>query len=383
MEKLRVLVVDDEQPMRMAVAIVLGQFIMKVKDLDEEYGFEVEEVGTAEEGFERIKQRPPDLLLLDYKLPGMSGLDLLKKLSDEQDMVIIMFSAYASLKTAITATKRGSFDFLAKPFTPDELTTAVRYAARHLLLRRHARKLAQEKHQIRFQFISVLTHELKSPLAAVEGYLYMLKDGSAGADPETQQHLVERCLVRVEGMRKLIFDILDLTRLESGKKQREIEPVDLTAQARQAIETAGPTAAERGITFNLAAPDSLVMSADRGEIDIVFNNLVSNAVKYNKENGVVFVELRQDDHDMVVSVRDTGIGMTDTEVGKLFREFVRIKNAKTRNILGSGLGLSIVKKIAQLYEGDVSVTSEPDVGSTFTVRLNTTAGLAPETAEQE
>ena len=120
----------------------------------------------------------------------------------------------------------------------------------------------------------------------------------------------------------------------------------------------------------LDAPAHLVMTADSSEIGMIFNNLVSNAVKYNRDNGKVDVKIEEKDSRLVISVEDTGIGMNEEETGRLFQEFVRIKNEKTNNILGSGLGLSIVKKLAVLYGGGVKVSSRPDQGSKFTVTLS-------------
>jgi signal transduction histidine kinase len=165
----------------------------------------------------------------------------------------------------------------------------------------------------------------------------------------------------------MIFDILDLTRIESGQKKRELAETDLREAAQAAIETALQSAQERGVTIELHAPERAPMLADRGELDIVFNNLVSNAVKYNRPNGRVDLTIATDDEQMTITCSDTGIGLSETEAQQLFREFVRIKNTKTKNILGSGLGLSTVKKLAtEYYGGDVRVESEP---RTFTVTL--------------
>jgi signal transduction histidine kinase len=112
------------------------------------------------------------------------------------------------------------------------------------------------------------------------------------------------------------------------------------------------------------------MTADAGELEIILNNLISNAVKYNRDNGRVDIRIVPEENRVVLSVSDTGIGLASEEAERLFNDFVRIKNEKTKNILGSGLGLSIVKKLAQLYGGEVSVASRPDEGSTFTVTLN-------------
>ena len=113
----------------------------------------------------------------------------------------------------------------------------------------------------------------------------------------------------------------------------------------------------------------VVMTADRGEIEIILNNLITNAVKYNKDNGTVDISIVDSNGTVTITVSDTGIGMTQEEASRLFNDFVRIKNVKTKQILGSGLGLSTVKKIALLYDGDVSVSSKPDEGSTFSVEL--------------
>jgi signal transduction histidine kinase len=123
------------------------------------------------------------------------------------------------------------------------------------------------------------------------------------------------------------------------------------------------------------------MRGDRGELEIILNNLLSNAVKYNRDGGRVDVSVEEVDGNAQVKVADTGIGMSQEEADKLFGEFVRIKNAKTRNIMGSGLGLSIVKKLTQMYNGSIDVQSAPDEGTTFTVRLD--RETAPEDAEEE
>ena len=367
MDTLRVLVIDDEAGMRVGASRVLDGFQVALPDTDENVRMEVALAESGEEGLEKMETSKFDIVLLDHKLPGMSGLDVLERLNQRRDdALVIMITAYASLDVAVSATKRGAFDFLAKPFTPEELRDAVRKAARHHILRWQARKLAQEKRQVRFQFLSVLVHELKAPLVAVEGYLRLLQEG---ADPETAARAVDRSLVRLDGMRKLIVDLLDLTRIESGQKAREFASVDLVEVARAAIETALPAAQERSIALELHAPDPVVMQADRGEIEIMLNNLVSNAVKYNRDGGRVDVTVSDGPAGVTMVVKDTGIGMTKEETAKLFGEFVRIKNAKTRNILGSGLGLSILRKLATLYGGDVTVVSQPDVGTTFTVHL--------------
>jgi signal transduction histidine kinase len=202
----------------------------------------------------------------------------------------------------------------------------------------------------------------------------ILSKGIGRDAPATLNQMLQRCQVRAGQMRKLVNDLLDLTRIESGQKKRELAELDVHELARQAIEGVKPEAAGKGVAVRLHGDGPTKLPADRGEIEIVLNNLVSNAVKYNRPGGEVDVRIEQPGGKTVISVADTGIGMSAEEAGRLFTEFVRIRNDKTRNILGSGLGLSIVKKIALLYDGQVSVSSTPDAGSAFTVTLGQAGG---------
>jgi len=370
METLRLLVTDDEEGMRRGVVRALRHFTVGLPDVGGEVGFVVEEAATGEEALERIQAAPPDILLLDHKLPGVSGLDVLDRLSGRTgDLLTIMITAYASLETAVSAIKRGAYDFLAKPFTPEELKDVVRKAAHRLILARQARRVAEEKRQVRFQLISVLAHELKAPLAAVEGYVRIVRDRAAGPDLAAYDSMIDRTLVRIDGMRKLIGDLLDVTRIESGRKRRDLAPVNVGEVAAAAIETAASAARERAGTITLHADRPVVLKADRGEIEMILNNLVSNAVKYNRDGGRVDVTVEAKDGAVVLTVADTGIGLKPEDAERLFADFVRIKNEQTAGILGSGLGLSIVRKLAGLYHGTATVQSQPDVGSTFTVVL--------------
>ena len=386
MEMLRILVVEDEYGMRLAIARALRDYTIHLPEIEGRVGFSIEQAEVAEEALKIINSNPPDIVLLDYKLPGMSGLDLLTQVAALQiDMLVIMITAYASIETAVTATKQGAFDFLAKPFTPMELKETIYKAVKHLLLMRQAHKLAEEKRKVRFQFISVLAHEMKAPLAALDGYLNILRERAAGDSQEVYDHMLDRCLTRIQGMRKMIVDLLDLTRIESGERKRDVSEVDVREVAHAAIDTAAPEAQERAISITLHENGPILMQADRSELEIIFNNLVTNAVKYNRDSGRVEVELHADGGQVSIVVTDTGIGMSSEESARLFSDFVRIKNEKTRNILGSGLGLSTVKKIALLYGGEVSVESEPDKGSKFTVTLNrdgATPEAAPEPVQQ-
>jgi len=376
---IRVVMIDDEEALCLGVRRIIEKYKVHVPDVLVDVSFEFSYFTSAEDFLRGLGDGDQvDLLLLDLKLPGMGGMELLDVMSQEgREILTIMITAYATFETAVKATKLGAYDFLAKPFSPDELRYALRKATSQLILSRQARKLAEEKRQVRFNFISVLAHELKAPLNAVEGYLNILRT------TETDQNLqmIERSIVRVDGMKKLIGDLLDLTRIESGKRERVIARLDMVQLAKASMELFAVDAERRGITLELDADGDVELQADAGEAEIVLNNLISNAVKYNRDGGSVRVELRRLDGGLRVSVSDTGYGLTAEEQAKLFTEFMRIKNEHTVKVLGSGLGLSTVRKIANLYEGEASVTSEPGVGSTFTVTLQDAPLGAPTESE--
>lgn len=370
MEKLKLLIADDEPGMRKGAGKVLRNFSINISEDNGETGFIIHEAPDGKEVMEKLEAESFDLLLLDYKMPELSGLEVLEQIIEKKiDVLTVMVTAYASLEVAVSATKNGAFDFLAKPFSPDELKRVVTKAARHLLARRQARQLAEEKRKVRFQFISVLAHELKAPLAAVDSYLKLMDKRIAGEKIDDYDKIIKRSIIRIDGMRKMIFDLLDLTRLESGQKKRELKHCNVVEAAKMSIETMAMQAKARGIEIDLKSDEQILLTADSGELDIIFNNLISNAVKYNKDNGKVDVEIEKNNDDIIISVSDSGFGMTEEEQEQLFGEFVRIKNDNTRNILGSGLGLSILKKLVKLYDGTINVQSEKDVGSTFTVML--------------
>jgi len=365
---LQVVMVDDEDALCQGVRRIIERYKVHVADVLVDAAYTFRYFTSGEDYLVYLSEGGEvDLLLLDLKLPGVGGMDVLDAMSSQgREVLTIMITAYATFETAVKATKLGAYDFLAKPFTPDELRYALRKATQQLILSKQARKLAEEKRQVRFNFISVLAHELKAPLNAVEGYLNILR--TTEADQNLQ--MVERSIVRVDGMKKLIGDLLDLTRIESGQRERVVKRLDLAQLARAAFELFAVDAERRGIEMQLDAEEGVELLADAGEAEIVFNNLVSNAVKYNRDGGQVTVGIRRKGDAVRIAVTDTGIGLRPEEAGKLFHEFTRIKNEHTVKILGSGLGLSTVRKIANMYDGEATVKSEPGVGSTFTVTLH-------------
>jgi two-component system, sensor histidine kinase and response regulator len=370
MSKLNLLVVDDEPGIRSGVRRILESFSVSYPFMDEDIEFEVQEAETGEEAIELLDNYVFDIVLLDNKLPGIQGIDVLEYINQQAiDVIVVMITSYASLDLAVKATKSGAYDFVPKPFTPKELRGSVENIAKQLFLRRMTQKLQLEGKQIRFQFLSVLSHELKSPINAIDGYLSLMKEKRNGNDIDAYMDMIDRSLERVQGMRNLIMDMLDFTRIESGRKQRNIKLVVLCELAQQCVDTVQPLCIQKDIDIYLNCNKKLTLKADSQELEIVLNNLLSNAVKYNKNGGRVDVNIYADDNFIVLSVADTGIGMKNEDIEKLFEDFVRIKSEQTKNITGTGLGLSIVKKITDIYNAKILVDSRPGTGSTFTIKF--------------
>ncbi|MCK5856281.1 MAG: hybrid sensor histidine kinase/response regulator [Bacteroidales bacterium] len=368
MEKLRILIVDDEQGIRTGIRRGLRGLVVSFPFHDDDFEYDIIDAETGEEALSIIENELVDIVLLDNKLPGIEGIEVLEIIKERKyDLSVMMITSYASIELAVKATNNGAFNFVPKPFTKQELTTAIESITKHLFLKRMTRKMKAEGKKIRFQFLSVLSHELKSPINTVESYLRIIQDRQAGDNIDAYDTMVKRSLDRLESMRTLIMDMLDFTRIESGRKARNITDIDIIDIAKTAIYSVEIAAKAKGIHILMNFPKTLYLKADASDFEIIFNNLLSNAVKYNKESGEIIISINEQDSQIKIVVEDTGIGMNVKEKSHLFEEFMRAKNVKTRNISGTGLGLSIMKKIVDLNKGSIEVESTPDIGSKFTV----------------
>lgn len=368
MKTLKILTVDDEIGIRAGIRRALRGFAVSFPFHDEDFDYEIIDAETGEEAISIIESKQIDIVLLDNKLPGMEGIEVLEHIKNNKfDLAVMMITSYASIELAVKATNNGAYNFVPKPFTKQELSAAIESITKYLFLKRMTRKMKAEGKNIRFKFLSVLSHELKSPINAVEGYLQIMKDKQVGESIESYEKMIDRSLERIKSMRNLIMDMLDFTRMENGKKNRHIENIDIIQTAKIATDSVIPLAKHRNVTINIDFPDELFFKTDASEIEIIFNNLMSNAVKYNKENGTVYFTIKKIESEIKIVVEDTGIGMNEVEMSHLFEEFMRAKNEKTRNISGTGLGLSIMKKIIDINNGKVEVDSKSDAGSKFTV----------------
>ncbi|MBF0361254.1 MAG: response regulator [Oligoflexia bacterium] len=379
MRTLNVLLVDDEEGIRLGIKRVLQKFILEIPEFEEQISFEVEAVDSVSGFLSAIKDKKFDLYVLDYLLKDGNGVDLLKKINSPSPQVTIMISAHSTLSLTIEATKNGAFDFIIKPFGPSEIKAAVKRAVEYFLLLERNENFEREKKKIRFEFISVLAHELKSPINAIESYLNLMVESYLGDKLSEYANIISRSKSRIQDMRKLITDLLDLTRIEAGSRNRVIEEINLKEILSNCVESVNFQAQKRGIIIKSIVDGELLMFADKTDMEILLNNLLTNAVKYNVDNGSVDISIRRDISDsdsekIFIECSDSGIGIAEEDQKKLFGEFSRVKNDKTRNIAGSGLGLSIVKKVLSYYDGEINLESKVNFGSKFSIVLNEIKG---------
>jgi two-component system phosphate regulon sensor histidine kinase PhoR len=225
-------------------------------------------------------------------------------------------------------------------------------------------KAEQDKNR----FVSMVAHELKSPIAAIINYINVIETGLFDNQPEKIHELLNRCKVRGEALLELIRDLLYINKREAGKVEKSIEAFDLNEVLKEQLEFYKVQAESKKISVILSAEDGPYMvKADRSDLDRIFMNLISNGIKYNRENGTLSVGLKKEGGIIVATVADSGIGMSQEDIGNLFQEFFRVRNRKTSGISGTGLGLATVKRVLSEYNGRIAVQSEPDKGSTFTV----------------
>ena len=371
MATFKILIIDDEPGIREGTKRILQNFKVDYPFMDEQIDFQVLEAGTGKDGIEIIDREMPEILLLDNKLPDIQGVEVLEYVkSKHYDIIVVMITSYASLELAVKATRDGAYDFIPKPFTPQEIRASVENITKQIFLKRMTQTLNNTGKQIRFQFLSVLSHELKAPLNAIDGYLKMIRDRQFGNSVDAYEEMLDRSMERIKGMRQLILDLLDLTKIETGKATQKLETVNIRKVVQMSVDTIRPYAIQKDVDLYINSRENIEMRSDAGEIEIIMNNLISNAVKYNKTGGRVDIFLEKKNGILRITVADTGIGLRTEDKEKIFDDFVRIKSSQTREVTGSGLGLSIVKKIVDMYHGTIDVQSEPEKGTTFIITLS-------------
>lgn len=227
-------------------------------------------------------------------------------------------------------------------------------------------RLEQEK-QIRQEFFSNASHELKTPITSIRGYVELLENGVA-ADEDMGKDFLSRIKKEAFRMTSLVDDILMISMLESRGAKADITPIRVRDLTEEITSSLAPMAAEHSVLIHRSCED-LTIWADLRQMTELFTNLLSNAVKYNNPGGQVWIRVKREGNQMVLTVKDSGVGIPGESQARIFERFYRVDKGRSRKQGGTGLGLSIVKHVVSFYDGTVRVESEMGVGSTFTVLL--------------
>jgi PAS domain S-box-containing protein len=226
----------------------------------------------------------------------------------------------------------------------------------------------KELERLKSDFISTVSHELRTPLTSIKGYVDLVLAGDVGPLTPEQKEFLTIVSQNTTRLTELINDLLDIERLESGRIEFEFAELDLAEVLENVARSLHVNAEQKGLEFLTEIPSGLKVRGDRERLAQVFLNLLSNAIKYTPA-GTVELRAHQEDDAVVVEVRDTGIGLSESDLQKLFQKFFRSDNPYVRKVGGTGLGLSIAKAIVERHGGTITVTSQLGQGSTFTVRL--------------
>ncbi len=230
--------------------------------------------------------------------------------------------------------------------------------------------------ELKTRFLATVSHELRSPLTSIVSYAELIRDEEDGLSPTGTRFLdiISRNAARIT---KLVGDLLLLSQIEAGMIPLELEAVSVAEVVAEAVQAAAPGATQKGVTLDGTAPDGPAVLADRARLVQVIDNLIANAVKFTDEGGHVQVTAAAEGREWRIDVQDSGIGIPPDEIGHLFDRFFRASNAATAGRPGSGLGLSIVKEVAELHGGRVEVTSTLGSGTTVHLFLPAHVRVAP------
>lgn len=243
-----------------------------------------------------------------------------------------------------------------------------------VVLTLHDQTQSRQLDQIRREFVSSISHELKTPLAAVKGYAETLQLGAL-EDPGAARRFVDQIATQAERLERLITDMLVLSRAQAGSQVLAVSPIRLVPVVRESFESYRPLADKHRIEMQMQGSDrDAIVVAERTALATIVNNLLGNAVRYTPPGGTVGVEVYREGEEWCVAVSDTGIGIPQEEQQRIFERFYRVDKARDAASGGTGLGLAIVKNLVHQLGGTVQVESEPSRGSRFEVRLQAAEG---------
>lgn len=356
--KPRILIIDDEE-------VVLDSCAQILKG--SQYKLATAANGTL--GLNLVQEFQPDLVFVDLKMPGISGFEVLDRIHEiDPTIVTVVITGFATVSSAVDAMKKGAYDFLPKPFTPDEfrLITSRSIERRKLVLETIA--LRREKELLREQFASIVSHELKAPLGAVQQNLFALEYELASTLNDEQKGKLERIKIRIDELIKLINSWLRVISVDINKLKANFTQVAITTPLSSALESMQPYAVRKNIELVTEITDSLpLVFGDSLSLSEVFVNIIGNAIKYSPDGTRVKVKAEEKEKNVLVSIKDSGVGIAADDIPHIFDGFYRGKSGQA--MAGHGIGLAVSHQIVEAHGGSITVESELGKGTTFVVNL--------------
>ena len=362
----RILVVDDSPDNVFLIQAIL-----------EEEGYKITTASDGRTALSQVEQSPPDLVLLDVMMPGMDGFEVTKRLRDNTSLPfipILLITAYDHLSVA-KGLDTGADDFIRKPVEVDELLARVR----SLLRLKHSIDERDHIARQREDFVSRLTHDLRTPLIAADRMLDLMRQGALGELSSTMIEALDTMARSNKNLLAMANTLLEVYRYEAGRKNLNFTTVDLQDLLEEVVKELSPLADAKNLSLNLEVKanksglpeNKKAVQGDRLELHRVFTNLIGNAIKFT-DNGALFVRLSNESYSgqnmlpsVIVEVEDTGPGISPEEQAILFERFRQGKHKHS----GSGLGLHLSRRIVEAHQGTIEVKSVPSQGSLFIVRL--------------
>ena len=357
--KSKILVIDDEEIVLDSCELILAKG-----------DFEIQTAENGTLGLSLIEEYQPDLVFVDLKMPGISGFEVLERSQQiDPTIVMIVITGFATIGSAVEAMQRGAFDFLPKPFTPDELRLITRRGLEKRKLVLETLALRREKEMLREHFAAIVSHELKSPLAAVQQYLIALSSELSGQLTEDQNRRFERMQTRIDDLMKLIHTWLRAITVDIESIKDNFKPTSIPIVINKAVESVEPHAIRKDISIRTSMEDDIfAVNGDEGTLVEAVVNIVGNSVKYSPIGSQIEITASSSDNQVTIRIQDNGIGISEEDLPFLFEDFFRVKSNRSVE-RGSGVGLALTRRILEAHEGTISVESELGKGSTFELCL--------------
>lgn len=357
--KSRILLIDDEEVVIDSCSQILAGGPYEIASASD---------GTA--GLRLVSEFRPDLVFVDLKMPGISGFEVLENISGlDPTIVLVVITGFATVSSAVDAMKKGAYDFLPKPFTPEEFRLITRRSLEKRRLTLETIALRQEKEMLREHFAHIVSHELKAPLGAVQQNLFALEFELSESLDETQKEQIRRLKTRVEDMLKLINSWLKVISADINKLKEGFTQIPIRLPISKALDSVETLAAKKNVEIAASITDAPgLVNGDELSLSEAFVNILGNAIKYSHDGGGIALRVEEDGDGIMISIKDNGIGIPAEDLPHIFEGFYRGRDARTA-ATGHGIGLAVSRQIVEAHDGTISVESELGRGSTFVVRL--------------